>query len=527
MAMNEHRTGGGRLQPPCAPLLRMPPFPGGQPRGGPVYRARACGTEDIASATLIADQLVRARVGGAFWRSATDASRARKARSASTVEGMTGHDPWPRIATGAPIAATIADEIAWLAAAADCPVVHPGTGEALDRAALLGELHRHIVQFDYLDPWTGTPISIARWIEILGEWRALLDQNREIVAAYGIAAWKRPVIAQFLWSGGPRSHNRTSFSKLPAGSSVAVWPSRVTPARRQEMRAAGHHIAQIEDGFLRSVGLGVRLNPPFSIVVDRCGIYYDPRTPSDLEKILCEAELGPELCARAARLIAFLNQHRITKYNAGAPQAESLPAHRRKVLVPGQVSDDRSVALGRADVSETIDLLSRVRAAEPDAFIVYKPHPDVVSGLRRGHVETDKVQRYADQIIADVSMDSLLAQVDAVHVLSSLTGFEALLRGCEVVTHGHPFYAGWGLTRDLAPPIERRRRQLTLEQLAAAVLILYPRYLDPLTRLPCPPEILAERLATGQREKQGFLQRLRHIQGKISLTGRRFAEHRQ
>src|SRR3546814_1728769 len=91
----------------------------------------------------------------------------------------------------------------------------------------------------------------------------------------------------------------------------------------------------------------------------------------------------------------------------------------------------------------------------------------------------------------------LVQAVDEVHVLSSLTGFEALMRGRPVTVHGMPFYAGWGLTRDLAAANGRRGRRLSLDQLVAGALILYPRYLDPVTRLPCGPEIMVERLASG------------------------------
>ena len=35
--------------------------------------------------------------------------------------------------------------------------------------------------------------------------------------------------------------------------------------------------------------------------------------------------------------------------------------------------------------------------------------------------------------------------------MTSLAGFEALLRGKPVTTHGQPFYAGWGLTEDICP----------------------------------------------------------------------------
>ena len=64
------------------------------------------------------------------------------------------------------------------------------------------------------------------------------------------------------------------------------------------------------------------------------------------------------------------------------------------------------------------------------------------------------------------------------HVLTSLAGFEALLRGLEVWCHGLPFYAGWGLTHDvLSTP--RRTRRLTLDELVAGALIAYPTYVHP------------------------------------------------
>ena len=98
--------------------------------------------------------------------------------------------------------------------------------------------------------------------------------------------------------------------------------------------------------------------------------------------------------------------------------------------------------------------------------------------------------------------------------MTSLAGFEALLRGLRVVVYGRPFYAGWGLTTDL-PPFDRGRR-LSLDQLVAGALILYPRYLDPLTRLPCGPEILIERLDRPELWRPGPLVRARRLQGLLS-----------
>jgi capsular polysaccharide export protein len=139
-------------------------------------------------------------------------------------------------------------------------------------------------------------------------------------------------------------------------------------------------------------------------------------------------------------------------------------------------------------------LLRAVREAAPDAFIIWKPHPDVQSGYRRGYLPARKAAQFADLVLKQGDIRPLFAEVDALHTMTSLAGFEALLRGLPVTCWGRPFYAGWGLTTDMEN-CERRQRRLTLDELIAGSLILYPRYQDPVTGLPCPPEVLLERLA--------------------------------
>jgi capsular polysaccharide export protein len=136
-------------------------------------------------------------------------------------------------------------------------------------------------------------------------------------------------------------------------------------------------------------------------------------------------------------------------------------------------------------------------------------------------VTDDAALRIVDRVVRGGAMADLCDQVDAVHVLTSLAGFEALLRGLPVTVHGQPFYAGWGLTHDLAPPVVRRGRRLTVAELVAAVLILYPRYLDPVTGLPCRPEHMTERLVGPGAAGQSALTRLRVIQGWVQrMTGK-------
>jgi len=166
-------------------------------------------------------------------------------------------------------------------------------------------------------------------------------------------------------------------------------------------------------------------------------------------------------------------------------------------------------------------LLEAVRAADPDAYVIYKPHPDVLAGHRRGAVSEMAARRFADEIVHGGATAAWLAIADELHTMTSLAGFEALLRGRRVVVYGRPFYAGWGLTTDVEP-FDRGRR-LSLAQLVAGTLILYPRYLDPLTRLPCGPEVVIDRLDNPDLWRPGPLVLARRLQG---ILARRLGEFR-
>ncbi|WP_456478937.1 capsular polysaccharide export protein, LipB/KpsS family, partial [Nautilia sp.] len=78
---------------------------------------------------------------------------------------------------------------------------------------------------------------------------------------------------------------------------------------------------------------------------------------------------------------------------------------------------------------------------------------------------------------------------DEVHTITSLSGFEGIIRGKEVYTYGMPFYAGWGLTID-EKKCERRKRKLSVNELVAGAYILYPRYISPKTGKFCEVEVL-------------------------------------
>ena len=313
------------------------------------------------------------------------------------------------------------------------------------------------------------------------------------VYAIAFSNWRRPVLSACF----PDStvHFVDRISDAPDDGMLVFWGKQAAPAGRSCIR--------VEDGFLRSVGLGADLVRPLSWVLDSRGIYYDTTQPSDLEHLLQNTVFDTALLARAETLRARIVATGITKYNVGQTLWERPAGKSRVILVPGQVESDASLAYGAPKVHHNMDLLKAVRAACPDAYLVYKPHPDVVAGLRKSGRNEDEAKAWCDEIVIDCPMGKLLDVVDEAHVLTSLAGFEALMRGKKVTAYGQPFYAGWGLTQDIYP-IPRRTRRLQLAELIAATLILYPSYISQNTgKLTTPENALDELIAWRDRQPTG------------------------
>lgn len=382
----------------------------------------------------------------------------------------------------------------------------------------------HAALVDYvrcIDPETRQRCAPERVIEWMGLQRRMRERFAPQIQAVAFSRWKQPIARAFF--GGSTLRFVDLAEPLAAGEARTTWGRGDTvnaattprlaagaPARGRDndtlrrhadedtsMRHAAQEalprkagdtaLLRVEDGFLRSVGLGANLVRPLSWVIDGLGMYYDASAPSDLEVVLEAGRFEPSLLARAGTLREAIVASGITKYNVGAGAWHRPNGARRIVLVPGQVENDASITWGAPGVRTNLGLLQAVRASEPDAWIVYKPHPDVLAGKRPGHAEVETSRRWCDEIVTDVPIHRLFEQVDELQVLTSLAGFEALLRGLPVTCHGSPFYAGWGLTHDaLAHP--RRTRRLSLDELVAGALIVYPSYVSRTTSAFTTPE---------------------------------------
>lgn len=346
----------------------------------------------------------------------------------------------------------------------------------------------------WYDPFRRQRCTLETAIDILeAEVRAWREDHRGWVAT-GMRTWKRNSLQQVFGHTKAVLFDNSTPTAHP-DRRLMVWAGKTTPA----LHAA--QAVQIEDGFLRSHGLGADMIPPLSLVCDDLGIYYDPNRDSQLERLIAASvSLADDQRARAKALIDALLQGKLSKYNLGGVDMPlNLPVGRR-ILVPGQVEDDASIRLGAGSVRTNLALLQAARDANPDAVIFYKPHPDVEAGLRIGAVpQADKI---ADVVLRRTDVMAALAVVDEVWTMTSALGFEALLRGKKVVCFGAPFYAGWGLTIDHRP-VPRRQSHPDIVALTHATLIDYPRYFDPVTRLACPVEVIVERLAKGQIPRPG------------------------
>ena len=326
----------------------------------------------------------------------------------------------------------------------------PDTGEECD----LGEILDHI------------ELQKQQWLKFQG-----------LVYSYRANSWKRHLIKNYV--KGPRTKLRhvTRSIDVPANSKVLLWGKQKTPELDSTCT-----VIRVEDGFIRSNGLGAKLTFPLSWVFDDIGIYFDSGSPSRLENLLNENHYPASHLAQARELIRFLCANKISKYNLGVQSVSTLPkaAGRKVILIPGQVDSDASIKYGSPKLKNNKELLNEVRKQYPEAYICYKPHPDLLSGARAGKPIWPGIDEQIDHLVTDGDIISWIEAVDEIHTLTSTVGFEALMRKKPVFTYGLPFYAGWGLTHDwLECP--RRIAKLTLEELVCATLIEYPTYLNPKT----------------------------------------------
>lgn len=308
--------------------------------------------------------------------------------------------------------------------------------------------------------------------------------TKSLIFSRGIL--KIPHLNAFLHDSELISYSR--LTKTIRADNVIGWGLRPS-AGKARAYAEQHYLPYIalEDGFLRSLGLGVMGYPPFSVVYDDVGIYYDTTRSSRLEQLILSSHFSATDLQQAEQAVRLIVRHQLSKYNHNPDYVSNEPKTSEIVLVIDQTFGDMAVKYGRANESDFQQMLDAAIGENPDAQIWVKTHPDVISGKKKGYL-TD-LHSYGSQIrlfAEDVNPISLLSQVDKVYCVTSQMGFEALLLGKPVITFGIPWFAGWGITDDRHPDIdilklEQRRKNRSFIQLFAAAYLQYSRYINPYT----------------------------------------------
>lgn len=308
--------------------------------------------------------------------------------------------------------------------------------------------------------------------------------------------WKRAVFQSFF--------PERRFVYLPLNVTAEAferkWMARIAATRGAEVFIWGHNLPAnletfvrergipcffIEDGFLRSNRPNAARTPPLSLSLDSRRPYFDSRGPSDLEVMLETHDFSgdPDLLERAREGIRLIVEGGLSKYNmvSSLSLADLLGEKTKpRVLVIGQVEDDASILYGCDRKFGNNDLVRLAAAENPDAEILYKPHPDILNGVRDAQSDPEEVAHLCRILREKIPLARSFETIDKAYAITSLGGFEALLRGIPLTVLGCPFYAGWGLTDDRQPNPRRTRRR-TVEEVFAAAYLRYPTYFEPVT----------------------------------------------
>ncbi|WP_440455016.1 capsular polysaccharide export protein, LipB/KpsS family [Psychrobacter sp. ASPA161_9] len=223
---------------------------------------------------------------------------------------------------------------------------------------------------------------------------------------------------------------------------IYIWGYKAPDYFIEYIREQNLDVFFLEDGFIRSGPDDESGAPPLSIVMDSQAPYFDTTRPNDLTDLIANFDFHQDGYDEtlAQEMLDYYVSKRVSKYNH-QPYVDVAPIYgvknKKRVLVLGQVPHDDSLKYGGGIGITLLDVVNKAIEDNPEAQIIVKPHPMTLDDPSIVHVLTE-----LDCLILTQSIHLVdaLETVDHVYTITSLGGFEALLRGKEVTVLGRPFY---------------------------------------------------------------------------------------
>ena len=274
-------------------------------------------------------------------------------------------------------------------------------------------------------------VGMQPWKEIVGEW-VLEPEHIQIQRHFDkhyFNRWLKPFIKR-------------------VNPVIYIWGYKAPHYFIDYVREQNLDIFFLEDGFIRSGPNEDSSALPLSIMIDSQAPYFDTTRPNDLTDLIAnfnfeQDSYNDEL---AQEMLDYYVSHRVSKYNH-QPYVDVIPIYgiknKKRVLVLGQVPHDDSLKYGDGNGITLLDVVNKAIEENPDAQIIVKPHPMMLDNL---FIFDTLTELDCLILIQSIHLVDALESIDHVYTITSLGGFEALLRGKKVTVLGRPFYVNTNIT---------------------------------------------------------------------------------
>lgn len=313
----------------------------------------------------------------------------------------------------------------------------------------------------------------------------LNDNHNDLVVVLGCNDWKFGFISEYLDNYKVAFLPRKKIGldtfflikKLNIKpKAVIIWGYNEKASLRFLLDTYRYNIWRIEDGFIRSSSLGASHSTPYSLVIDKKGLYYNDKSNSDLISLLNTYEFSKtrEELNEAEICLDMMAKFSLSKYNPPTFNMGGELKIKKRIAILGQVDNDAAIRYGNPDGWTSNTLVELAYLENPGCEILYRPHPEIYKGYQKSKLRRKSLEKIAKIVSPEENIISFIEKCDHVYTITSLTGLEALVRGKKVTVVGTPFYAGWGLTDDRANI--KRERQLDIKELFYLIYLKYPKY---------------------------------------------------